>query len=134
VLIAEESEGASMIKAYSLAGAYTGEMIGARFFPSQAEGIALYACDDGGGYWITTDQAESVSTFHVFDRGTLAYSGSFRGEATRNTDGIALTQQAFGLFSDGALYAVHDDGNVAAFAWQSIAYALSLDASCGGAL
>jgi 3-phytase len=132
VLIAEEIEGASMIKVYDRSGAYTGQTIDARYFPSQAEGIALFACADGSGYWITTDQADSMSTFHVFDRVTLEHRGSFRGTETHNTDGIALTQQSFGEFSAGALYAIHDDGNVAAFSWQAVAQALGIRTHCDG--
>ena len=40
---------------------------------------------------------------------------------TRNTDGIAITQTAFGPFKKGAFYAVHDDGNIAAFDLADIA-------------
>jgi len=36
----------------------------------------------------------------------------------------------FGPFSTGAFYAVHDDGNVAAFSWTAIAGALGLRKDC----
>jgi 3-phytase len=131
LLIAEELESASHIKVYTLDGKFTGRIIDSGLFPHQAEGIILYACGDRAGYWLATDQDLTVNTFHVFDRQTLAHLGSFRGAATRNTDGIALTQRAFADFPNGAFYAVHDDGNVAAFSWAAIADALNLRKDCG---
>jgi 3-phytase len=130
LLIAEEQEGASLIKVYSLDGKFTGTTVGPGLFPHQAEGIILYACGDTAGYWVTTDQDLAVNTFHVFDRRSLELVGSFRGETTLNTDGIALTQRGFGGFAHGAFYAVHNDGNVAAFGWSEIADALKLRKDC----
>ena len=91
----------------------------------------MYACPDGG-YWIATDQDEETNTFHVFDRETLGYLGSFTGATTRNTDGVALTQTPFGPFPAGAFYAVHNDGNIAAFSWTEIAAKLGLRTDCRG--
>lgn len=130
LLIAEEEEGASMIKVYTLAGDFTGEIIDDGYFPHQAEGIVLYACSDGDGYWIATDQGKNVNTFHLFDRRTLEHEASFRAETVLNTDGIALTQTGFGEFEAGAFYAVHNDGNVAAFRWADIAAPLGLRTDC----
>ncbi|MDQ2670888.1 MAG: phytase [Gemmatimonadota bacterium] len=126
LLIAEELEVASHLKVYDLEGEFTGTIIGEGMFPHQAEGIILYECGENEGYWVATDQDRAVNTFHVFDRATLAHVGSFRGELTRNTDGIALSQQGFGDFPTGILVAVHDDGSVAAFEWGDIASALGL--------
>ena len=131
LLIAEELETGSHIKVYTPEGKFTGQIIGQGLFPHQAEGIILYACGDTAGYWVTTDQAMTVNTFHVFDRSTLRHIGSFRGDSTLNTDGIALTQRGFGGFPSGAFYAVHNDGNVAAFSWATIADALGLRKDCG---
>lgn len=131
LLIAEELETASHIKVYTLDGTFTGRTIDAGLFPNQAEGIILYACGDTAGYWVTTDQGMTANTFHVFDRQSLAHVGSFRGETTLNTDGIALTQRGFADFPSGAFYAVHNDGNVAAFSWAGIADALKLRKDCG---
>jgi 3-phytase len=131
LLIAEELETASHIKVYTLDGKFTGQIIDSGLFPNQAEGIILYACGDTAGYWITTDQGMESNTFHVFDRQTLEHVGSFQGEQTLNTDGIALTQRGFGRFPSGAFYAVHNDGNVAAFSWEAIAEALELRKDCG---
>jgi 3-phytase len=130
LLIAEELETGSHIKVYTPEGKFTGQIIGAGLFPHQAEGIILYACGDTAGYWVTTDQDLTVNTFHVFDRSTLRLLGSFRGDSTLNTDGIALTQRGFGNFPSGAFYAVHNDGNVAAFSWAAIADALGLRKDC----
>lgn len=130
LLIAEELETGSHIKVYTPEGKFTGQIIGAGLFPHQAEGIILYACGDTAGYWVTTDQDLTVNTFHVFDRSTLHHVGSFRGDSTLNTDGIALTQRGFGNFPSGAFYAVHNDGNVAAFSWAAIADALGLRKDC----
>ena len=126
LMIAEELEIASHIKVYDLDGSFTGTIIGEGMFPHQAEGIILYECGPTDGYWITTDQDRIVNTFHVFDRASLAHVGSFRGELTRNTDGIALSQRGFGDFPNGILVAVHDDGSVAAFEWDAVAEALGL--------
>jgi 3-phytase len=130
LLIAEELETGSHIKVYTPEGKFTGQIIGEGLFPHQAEGIILYACGDTAGYWLTTDQSMTVNTFHVFDRSTLRHLGSFRGDSTLNTDGIALTQRGFGSFPSGAFYAVHNDGNVAAFSWSAIADALGLRKDC----
>ncbi len=131
LLIAEELETASHIKVYTLDGKFTGQIIGADRFPNQAEGIILYACGDTAGYWLATDQGMTSNTFHLFDRRSLAHIGSFQGQATLNTDGIALTQRGFGSFPNGVFYAVHNDGNVAAFSWAAIADALKLRKDCG---
>jgi 3-phytase len=130
LLIAEELETASHIKVYTLEGKFTGTILGDGLFPNQAEGIILYACGDSAGYWLTTDQSRAVNTFHVFDRASLEHLGSFRGDSTLNTDGIALTQRGFGRFPNGAFYAVHDDGNVSAFSWAEVASALGLRSDC----
>jgi 3-phytase len=134
LLIAEEQEGASMVKAYTTDGRFTGEIIPSEWFPHQAEGIALYACNAGDGYWIATDQDRVENTFHVFDRASLRHIASFRGRDVLNTDGIALTQEGFGPFRTGAFFAVHDDGSVAAFRWEDVAGALGLRSDCGPAV
>ena len=128
VVIAEELEPDSHWKIYSLDGRFS-EVFGRGYFPHEAEGLALYACPDGG-YWIATDQDEETNTFHVFDRESLEHVGSFTGATTRNTDGVALTQRSFGPFPAGAFYAVHNDGNIAAFSWAEIAGALGLRTDC----
>jgi 3-phytase len=66
----------------------------------------------------------------VFDRKTLEYIGGFGGEITLNTDGIAITQKAFGDFTYGAFYPVHNDGSLTAIAWEDIAGTLGLKYDC----
>ena len=90
----------------------------------------LRTCGDGG-WWITTEQGKERSTFHLFDRKTLAPAGSFHGNTVANTDGIWNSQQVSARFPQGALYAVHDDQGVVAFDWRDIAKALSLPQDCG---
>ncbi|MEM1094867.1 MAG: phytase precursor [Bacteroidota bacterium] len=130
LLIAEENEGESSVKVYQLDGTFAGELIPSTFFPSEAEGLALYACGADTGYWLATDQSHTANAFHVFDRMTRDYLGSFTGEVVRNTDGIALTQTPLPGFPAGAFYAVHNDGNVGAFSWAEIAEALDLRQDC----
>jgi 3-phytase len=131
LMIADEAYLKRDIKIYDLEGNFTGETIPNKYFTSEPEGIALYTCDDGSGYWIMTDQHKTPENkFEVFDRETLEHLGTFKGEITRNTDGIWLTQKAFGPFPKGAFYPVHDDGSVTAISWEEIADALSLDRDC----
>ncbi|MEI2720718.1 MAG: hypothetical protein V9E87_11350 [Gemmatimonadales bacterium] len=101
LLIAEELEGASQLKRYTLAGRFTGDTVPRRFFPNQAEGIVLYACGDSAGYWVATDQGKVINTYHLFDRKTLAHVGAFGSPTIKNTDGIALTQRALPGFPAG---------------------------------
>lgn len=116
LLIADEEESRQRnIKVYGFDGRYTGRRVGAGVFHFQPEGIALYACTDGSGWWLATDQGKQENFFHLFDRRTLEYHGSFGSPSVRNTDGIWLTQTPMPGFEHGALYAVHDDGSVAAF-------------------
>lgn len=131
LLIADEAYSQRTIKIYDLDGEFTGEMISNKHFISEPEGIALYRCSNGEGYWIITDQHESPENiFQVFDRETLEYLGGFSGEITRNTDGVWLTQHSFDSFGNGAFYPVHDDGSITAIDWSEIAKALNLDRDC----
>ncbi len=130
LLIAEELEGSSQLKRYTLDGRFTGDTVAQRFFPNQAEGIVLYACGDSAGYWVATDQGKVVNTYHLFDRMTLAHVAAFGSPTIKNTDGIALTQRALPGFPAGALFAVHDDGGVAAISWEAIAKATGVRSDC----
>ncbi len=130
LVIAEELETDSYLKVYTFDGRFTGRTFGRGHFPQQAEGIALYACGDGDGYWITTDQGDSVNTFHLFDRRTFAHAGAFTGAATRRTDGVALTQRAFGPFPAGVFVASHVDAAISALSWADIAAATGARRDC----
>lgn len=132
LLIAEEDESyANEIKVYSLDGAFTGRVFGRDRFAAQAEGIALFQCGDGSGFWITTQQGKARTVFHLFARGDLSYVGAFTGKAVANTDGIWLQQNSRSTrFPAGALYAVHDDQGVVAFDWRDVARTVGIPADC----
>lgn len=131
LLIAEEDETwANEIKVYGLDGRFSGTVFGTAEMGAQAEGIALFACADGSGLWITTAQGKDRTVFHLFDRIDLAYRGAFAGQAVANTDGIWLHQAGNARFPAGALYAVHDDQGVVAFDWRDVAAATGLSAEC----
>jgi 3-phytase len=134
LLIAEEDESyANEIKVYGLDGRWQGRVFGRDVFKAQAEGIALWQCPDGSGYWLTTEQGPGQTVFHLFDRASLDHVGAFTGAAVANTDGIWLQQAGTRNFPDGAFYAVHDDQGVVGFDWRAIAAALDLPRRCPGA-
>lgn len=124
----EQSPGA--LRVYTIDGRFTGENVGEGLFGGQPEGLALYACADGSGYWIAADQQTEANRFHVFDRVRLDYLGTFSGAQVRFTDGVALNAIASERFPAGAFYAVHADSGVAAFDWRDIATALNLRERC----
>jgi 3-phytase len=131
LLVAEEDpDGGRVIKIYSLDGRFTGPVIGDGIFRTQPEGIALFECADGSGYWITTDQDRGRNVFHLFDRRTLSHLGGFAGAVTQNTDGIWLNQSPLPGFPAGAFFAVHDDQAVAAFDWRDVAAAVGVAPTC----
>lgn len=132
IVIAEEDERATQVKEYTLDGRFTGRTFGLGRFTQQAEGIALFACSDSSGYWVTTDQGPAVNTFHLFDRRTLEHVGAFRGKVTNTTDGVALTQRAVGPFPSGVFFASHFDAAISAFDWREIAAATGARAECPG--
>ncbi|MBI2397478.1 MAG: phytase [Xanthomonadales bacterium] len=131
LLIAEEDTATgTAVREYDLAGNYRGRTLGLGSFKAQAEGIALWQCADGSGYWIATDQFPDRSLFHVYDRVSLQHLGAFAGTTVANTDGVWLHQSATARFPNGVFYAVHDDQGVGAFDWRDIAKALALRTNC----
>jgi 3-phytase len=131
LLIAEEDRRVgTTLREYRLDGRYTGRNLPPERFQAQAEGVALWACADGSGYWITADQSTERTVFHVFDRKDLAFRGSFAGNTVALTDGIWLHAAGTRAFPAGVLYAAHDDQGVGAFDWGDIAAALSLRRDC----
>jgi len=130
LLIADESMPHSTLREYTLAGRATGRHIPGDTFAFEAEGVALWPCRDGRGYWVAVDQLSDRTVFHLFDRRSLALVGSFKGDTTAATDGIALRTGASGRFPHGALFAMHADTSVAAFDLRAIADALKLDPAC----
>jgi 3-phytase len=133
LLVAEESTASGTgHRVYHLDGRYSGRDvgIGSGGFAAQAEGLALFACEDGSGYWIAADQFIDRTLFRVFDRQTLDARGAFAGRATAMTDGVWLAQAPSQRFPAGLFYAADRDQSVAAFDWRDIARALSLRERC----
>jgi 3-phytase len=126
LLVADEDMTDGMdIKIYDLAGRFTGQSIGKGIFKYQPEGIDL---DEQNGIWIATDQGKTTNLFHLFDRESLEWLGTFSGERTLNTDGICFSPEPHERFPDGLLFAVDDDASVAAFSWSEVLKAVRTDA------
>jgi len=131
LLIADEDRRhESTLREYSFSGKYTGRSLPQDSFGAEAEGVALWSCADGSGYWIAVDQLAPLTIFHLFDRTTLQPRGSFEGETTAHTDGVALHAASTLAFPSGALFAVHDDKSVSAFDLAEVARVLQLSPSC----
>ncbi len=130
LLIADEYHPKSTLREYTLAGKATGRQLPEDTFSFEAEGVALWTCRRGKGYWVSVDQLAPLTVFHVFDRKTLARVGSITGRTVATTDGIALRSEGNARFPSGALYAVHADKSVAAFDLRDVIAALKLDRSC----
>jgi 3-phytase len=134
LLVADESRGGpgrgSTLREYTLAGRYTGRSLPPGSFSAEAEGVVLWDCPGGGGYWVAVDQVAPLTRFHLFDRKTLATRGTFEGKRTAFTDGVALRGTASARFPGGALYAVSDDATITAFDLREVAAALGLDPRC----
>lgn len=131
LLIADEDRRhESTLREYSFSGQYTGRSLPQDSFAAEAEGVALWTCKDGGGYWIAVDQLAPLTLFHVFDRVTLKAHGTFRGNTTAHTDGVALHAASTPEFPHGALFAVHDDKAVTAFDLGEVARTLKLSQDC----
>lgn len=128
----EDARHAPSVHAYTLDGRHTGQKLPAGTFDAEPEGIALWACDAEVGYWVVSDQLRPRTVFRLFDRHTLAPSGSFTGSVTAWTDGIALHAAGTPRFPHGVLFAMHDDSALAAFDLRDVAEALQLDPACTG--
>jgi 3-phytase len=130
MLIADEdTRHLSTLREYGFSGKFTGRSLPQDSFGAQAEGVALWTCPDGSGYWIAVDQLAPLTIFHLFDRKTLAPVGSFTGKVTSHTDGVALHGPTR-RFPGGVLYAVHDDKALAAFDLRDVARTLRIAPTC----
>jgi len=115
---------------------------GAAIFSKDAEGMAIYACGDGG-YLIIADQVTTATQFEVYDRTSLEHIGTFTmqdasGDATNSTDGIDLLQTPLPGFPNGMLAACDGCGSTLpdemdVVAWERIATTLGLNLCPGGA-
>ncbi|MBJ6978651.1 phytase [Luteimonas sp. MC1895] len=133
LLVAEEDrKSPSNLHVYGFDGRWSGRSLPEGTFAGEAEGVVLWACGARAGYWLAVDQQAPLTWFHLFDRETLATVGSFHGQVTANTDGIALHAAPTPRFPGGALYAVHDDRAVSAFDLRQIVGLLGLDPACLG--
>ena len=131
MLIADEDRRhLSTLREYTFSGKYTGRSLPQDAFGAEAEGVTLWSCPDGGGYWIAVDQLAPLTIFHLFDRVTLQPVGSFQGAETARTDGVALHAAATAGFPGGALFAQSDDKAVSAFDLRNVATALGLKQGC----
>jgi 3-phytase len=131
LLVADEDRRhESTLREYTFSGRYTGRTLPQDSFGAEAEGVALWSCPNGAGYWIAVDQLAPLTIFHLFDRVTLAPRGSFRGALTAHTDGVALHAASTPTFPGGALFAVHDDKAVTAFDLRDVARSLGLQQGC----
>jgi len=130
LLIADEdTRHLSTLREYSFSGKFSGRSLPQDSFGAEAEGVALWTCPDGSGYWIAVDQLAPHTIFHLFDRKTLAPVGSFQGKVTSHTDGVALHGPTV-RFPGGVLYAVHDDKALAAFDLREVARTLRIAPTC----
>lgn len=125
----EDTRHLSTLREYTFGGKFTGRSLPQDSFAAEAEGVALWTCPDGSGYWIAVDQLAPLTIFHLFDRTTLKPVGSFSGKVTSHTDGVAL-QGPTARFPGGVLYAVHDDKALAAFDLRDIAHGLRIAPTC----
>ncbi len=130
LLIAEEDKNQNLVKVYDMDGNFTKQELGDDLIEYQAEGIMLYDCGNGEGYYFLTDQdyyKTNNNTFHIYNRKDLKYVGSFISDKIQNTDGIWVTNQKFGKFDKGALIAVNDDGGVGIIDIKKIFQALKIE-------
>ncbi len=126
LLIADESNLNKNIKVYDINSGKFIKNIGSGQFIHQAEGIALYECGNGDGFWFATDQSKGDNTVHVFERKSFDYVTSFKTKTTQNTDGVWLTQNKFDGHDDGIFIMVHDDGGVSKFDLVKLFYKLEI--------
>ena len=128
LLIADEDRRVgSTLREYDLEGMYRARSLPP--FDAEAEGIALWACDAGEGYWIGVDQLQPT-IFRIFDRTTLKPVKTFSGRVVANTDGQVLYAVGTPRFPAGALYTLHDDKAVAAFDLRDVVRTLGLSDRC----
>jgi 3-phytase len=88
-------------------------------FPSDVEGLAIFARNDGTGYLVASNQGNS--TFRLYRReGDNSYLGRFRVvgceddsvDATTKTDGIEVVSVSLGPKWPSGMLVIHDGGNL----------------------
>ncbi len=126
----EDTRHEATLREYTLSGVPTGRGLPAGTFLAEPEGVALWDCGDGEGYWIAADQLNPLTIFRLFERRTLAPRGAFTGTTVAWTDGISLHAAGTPRFPGGALFAVHADKAIGAFDLRDVVDALQLDPRC----
>ncbi|MBK1876393.1 phytase [Pelagicoccus mobilis] len=127
LMVADEDEQHGLeIHVFDLEGNDTGKRLGQGTFQFQPEGIALWETIAGKGYWIFTDQGKQANHYHVYDRKNLSYRGTFSGERTLNTDGVAIDLKPTARYPMGVFYGIHDDCGVSAWSIADISKELQL--------
>jgi hypothetical protein len=131
----EKTSGPRGIGLFTPEGTFLREF-GVPVFHRDPEGMALYACGEGG-YLVATDQQSGATEFEVFDRLTLDHLGTFEvadgsGELTDRTDGIDILQRPLPGFPNGMLAACDGCGSTLpeemdVVRWERIAALLGLD-------
>ncbi|MBT4880019.1 MAG: phytase [Alphaproteobacteria bacterium] len=91
------------------------------------EGIALYKCPNGDGYFLLSDQAGD--SLKVYERqGKNKFIGTLMTKGSTETDGIEVTSHSLGSkFPEGIIVA-HNDGNknFVIYDWRDVRKALNL--------
>src|SRR3546814_7658887 len=109
---------------YTFDGQPTGRELPAGTFEAEAEGVALWSCTPDIGYWVAADQRYPQTHFLLFERESLEPRGSFMGEVTAHTDGIALHAAATTAFPYGALFARSEEHTSELQSIMRISYAV----------
>ena len=130
LLIAEELETGSHIKVYTPEGKFTGQIIGRGLFPQPGGGHHPLRVRRHGrvlGNHRSGHDGQHLSRLRPHD---APPGGLFPGRQHPQHRRDRPDAARFGNFPSGAFYAVHNDGNVAAFSWAAIADALRLRKDC----
>lgn len=91
-------------------------------------GIWIGPADKTGHYPVFITDDDDDNRFRVFARSELRYLGAFASPTVTNTGGIAVTQHTTPHFPEGAMFAVNNDGNVAALDLTHISHAFGYPA------
>ena len=101
-------------------------------FRADREGIGIYACDDGTGYILCTDQLAGNSEYHIYRREGSPGRPHDHSELLKvvgggadATDGLEVTSAAAGPFFPNGLMVAMNSGpkNFLVFRWEDVANA-----------
>ena len=114
IFVAREEKGPARHRSLHAEGKLV-RQFGAEFFGHDTEGLAIYACGDGG-YLVASDQDKKATEFEVFDRESLEHLFTFHladrdGHVTNATDGIDILQVPLTGFPDGVFAACDGCGS-----------------------